>query len=118
TDGTASASPAGVSFTIRPPVWRRWWFLGSIGLVALLGAALVARARARRLRLQRESEAALQRSREERLAELERVRTRIATDLHDDVGSSLTRISLLSEVVRHRVGDADASLVEPLASIA
>jgi signal transduction histidine kinase len=85
--------------------------------VTLLGAALVARARARRLRLQRESEAALQRSREERLAELERVRTRIATDLHDDVGSSLTRISLLSEVVRHRVGDADASLAEPLASI-
>jgi len=52
------------------------------------------------------------------LAELERVRKRIATDLHDDVGSSLTRISLLSEVVRQKVGHGDASLETPLSSIA
>jgi PAS domain S-box-containing protein len=61
---------------------------------------------------------ALRRTREERLLELERVRKRIATDLHDDVGSSLTRISLLSEVARQRAGDADVSLAEPLSSIA
>lgn len=60
---------------------------------------------------------ALRRSGEERLAELERVRRRIATDLHDDVGSSLTRISLLSEVVRRQV-EGDLALVAPLASIA
>jgi PAS domain S-box-containing protein len=60
---------------------------------------------------------ALRRSAEERLAELERVRQRIATDLHDDVGSSLTRISLLSEVVRRQV-EGDVALVGPLASIA
>lgn len=46
------------------------------------------------------AEAALQKSREERLAELERVRSRIARDLHDDVGSSLTQIALFSEVAR------------------
>ena len=63
------------------------------------------------------AEEALRRSREERLAELERVRKRIATDLHDDVGSSLTRISLLSEVVRRQVGD-DAPVTGALASIA
>lgn len=45
---------------------------------------------------------ALQKAREERLAELERVRRRIATDLHDDIGSSLTQISILSEVLRQR----------------
>ena len=64
------------------------------------------------------AEEALRRSREERLSELERIRQRIATDLHDDVGSSLTRISLLSEVVRRQVGDTDATLVDPLSSIA
>ena len=63
------------------------------------------------------AEDALRRSREERFAELERVRSRIATDLHDDIGSSLTRISLLGEVVRRRAG-GDRSVAEPLASIA
>jgi PAS domain S-box-containing protein len=64
------------------------------------------------------AEEALRRSREERLAELERVRKRIATDLHDDIGSSLTRISLLSEVVRRQIGSIEATLAEPLSSIA
>lgn len=33
------------------------------------------------------------------MLEIERVRTRIATDLHDDVGASLSKISILSEVL-------------------
>jgi PAS domain S-box-containing protein len=64
------------------------------------------------------AEEALRRSREERLAELEQVRALIAKDLHDDVGSTLTRIALLSEVVRRQVGGRDASQEEPLSSIA
>jgi signal transduction histidine kinase len=32
------------------------------------------------------------------------VRTRIATDLHDDIGSSLSKIAILSEVVRQKNG--------------
>ena len=43
---------------------------------------------------------ALRRTREERLRELERVRTRIAADLHDDIGSSLTKIVILSDVAQ------------------
>ena len=39
-------------------------------------------------------------AREERMRELQRVRSRIATDLHDDIGSSLTQIAVLSEVAR------------------
>jgi PAS domain S-box-containing protein len=66
----------------------------------------------------RQAEEALSRSREERLAELERVRRRIATDLHDDIGSSLTRISLLSEVVQRQVDGVEAPVVEPLSLIA
>ena len=30
------------------------------------------------------------------------MRTRIATDLHDDIGANLTRIAILSEVVRRK----------------
>jgi PAS domain S-box-containing protein len=64
------------------------------------------------------AEEALRRAREERLAELERVRKRIATDLHDDIGSSLTRISLLSEVAQRQGGDEQSSLARPLSVIA
>jgi len=65
----------------------------------------------------KEAEEALRRSREERLAELERVRRRIATDLHDDIGSSLTQISLLSEIMRTRVDGESSQLSEPLTKI-
>jgi PAS domain S-box-containing protein len=64
------------------------------------------------------AEEALQAAREERLVELERVRKRIATDLHDDIGSSLTQISILSEVARQRVGSEDSSIAKPLKMIA
>jgi PAS domain S-box-containing protein len=66
----------------------------------------------------RRAEEALRRSREERMAELERIRQRIATDLHDDIGSSLTRISILSEVVRQRLERRELSVTGPLSVIA
>jgi signal transduction histidine kinase len=39
-----------------------------------------------------------------RVLAVERVRTRIATDLHDDLGASLSRIAIMGEVVRREVG--------------
>jgi signal transduction histidine kinase len=77
----------------------------------------VARFRHQRLKVVREAEAALRRSREERLVELEQVRRRIATDLHDDIGSSLSQIYLLSEVARQRVSSNGADIIEPLSLI-
>ena len=53
---------------------------------------------------------ALYRYRVSHLLTLERMRTRIATDLHDDLGSSLSRISILSELARRRAeGDPDGT---------
>jgi signal transduction histidine kinase/ligand-binding sensor domain-containing protein len=120
-DGAAS-EPARVAFRILPPIWARWWFI-VLAVLALAGCVwLWERARARRLRhvlaLQR-AEQALNRSRAERLAEIERVRRRIATDLHDDIGSSLTQIAILSEVIRQRTGNNGASdAAQPLEMIA
>ena len=73
---------------------------------------------ARDITERKRAEEALRDAREERLRELERVRKRIATDLHDDIGSALTQISILSEVVHRRIGADDSPVAEPLALIA
>jgi signal transduction histidine kinase len=98
-DGVASAEPAIIVFRILPPFWQRWWFLAVASLLVLLAVYSIYRYRVRRL------------------IELERVRTRIATDLHDDIGSNLSRIAMLSEVMRQQKGD-NASINERLSLIA
>jgi two-component sensor histidine kinase len=98
-DGGISPTPATITFTILPPLWQRWWFVTLVVLTVGLGAATIYRYRVRRL------------------IELERVRTRIAADLHDDIGSGLSRIAILSEVARHQV-NVEAPIGEPLTVIA
>jgi signal transduction histidine kinase len=66
----------------------------------------------------RQSEEALRRARDNRLRELEQVRRRIAADLHDDIGSNLTQISLLSEVAQRRLNGAEVPVKEQLSNIA
>jgi ligand-binding sensor domain-containing protein/signal transduction histidine kinase len=79
-DGVPGSTPASMSFVILPPVSQRAWFRGSV----LLGLMLIV--------------LAAHRYRVARLLALERVRMRIAADLHDDIGGSLSRISIQSEV--------------------
>jgi signal transduction histidine kinase/streptogramin lyase len=111
-EGAVSEVPAAFSIRILPPIWQRWWFL--LGSVLLIAAALTFSYRYRLGHLRRVNaalaeaklaEEKLRLSREERLAELEQVRVRIATDLHDDIGSSLTQIAVLSEVAQTRASD-------------
>lgn len=120
-----SEKPALVSFQILPPIWLRWWFLAAVALVSLAIIYLLYNYRLARLREvnaalaeAKRAEEYLGQAREDRLAELERVRTRIATDLHDDIGASLTQISILSEVARQQGGNANGASSGPLKSIA
>ena len=73
--------------------WQTLWFNGLVVLVLLAGVGttvrFVERKKYQRRLLLAEQERAL-----------ERERTRIAQDLHDDLGSSLTRISLVSGLLR------------------
>lgn len=51
------------------------------------------------------------------MLELQRIRTRIATDLHDEIGSSLTQIAILSEVAERTLKGPDAAAAEPIGRV-
>jgi signal transduction histidine kinase/sugar lactone lactonase YvrE len=105
-DGMFSIEPASFSFTIVPPIWQRWWFI-ILAVLALAGVTHLAYWYHTR-----------------RLIELERVRTRIATDLHDDIGANLSKISILSDVASQGLSSQGLSTsptspaATPLAQIA
>ena len=123
-DGFASEQPAIISFRILAPIWARWWFVTLAVLACAAIAVVFYRYRTARLREvnaaleeAKRAEENLGEAREERLTELSRVRTRIATDLHDDIGASLTQIAILSEVAKQQSMKGNGAAIEPLNSI-
>src|SRR5215471_16276134 len=99
-DGAVSSEPAMITFRILPPLWARWWFL----ILAALALTLVLY-RVYRYRLAR-------------LIELERVRTRIASDLHDDIGANLSLLAGMSEMLNQQVPVGEPQMSERLSLMA
>jgi signal transduction histidine kinase len=79
-DGLLSREPAVIAFSIAAPFWRTPWFL-TITTLAVLGLIY-----------------GLYRYRLHQALAIERLRARISTDLHDDTGSTLSSISILSDM--------------------
>lgn len=83
-----SVGPAAViNLEIATPLWRRWWFLASVVAVIAVSGWIVHRLRIRRLK------------------ELHQVRSRIAADLHDEMGLSLARVAILADVAGRNADD-------------
>ena len=99
-DGIVSAAPASIAFTILSPIWLRAWFLAAVAAAAALLVYSMFRYRLRRV------------------LEMANMRTRIATDLHDDIGANLTRIAMLSETAQAHGADRSSDPGGSLASIA
>ena len=98
--GVQSENPAAFQFQILRPVWQRWWFIALVvSLIGLFGYEIY------RYRLNK-------------LLEVERTRTRIASDLHDDIGTNLSKISLLSEIVNLQLVEQNTESRRLLSSIA
>jgi ligand-binding sensor domain-containing protein/signal transduction histidine kinase len=91
-DGEWNNSPATLAVTVLPPFWRTAWFtaLSIFSLLAII-VGIVYFVSTQKLQRQlaglREQQA------------LEKERARIARDIHDQLGASLTQVSLLGEMV-------------------
>lgn len=92
-DGVWSEDGPSVAFTVLPHLWQAWWFVGLIGVALILAVAGTVRVLEKRKHQNRLKQI-------ERERAVERERARIAQDLHDDLGSSLARISLLSGLAK------------------
>lgn len=76
-------------FIVAPPWYRTWWF-GLSALIAVMAVLWAA-----------------YRYRVGQLLRVERLRLQIASDLHDDVGSSLSKIALYSGLAESGVKDVE-----------
>ncbi|MGZ3866663.1 MAG: ligand-binding sensor domain-containing protein [Bacteroidia bacterium] len=80
-DGIWNEKGTSVVIHIKAPFWQTWWFIGLI----VLGAALIIYF--------------IYNIKVQRIKAVEKMRSHIARDLHDDMGSTLSSISIYNEVV-------------------
>jgi signal transduction histidine kinase len=83
-----------VPFTVLRPIWARWW---SVALLSLAAVALLY---------------ALHQTRVARAIAVERVRLRLARDLHDELGSNLSRLAILGDVAQRDPARVPSVLAE------
>lgn len=91
-DGVWNEVGASMAFVVLPFFWETWWFKACL-IAAVCGVLALAVTLWLRHRHRLELE------RLERVHAMERERTSIARDMHDEIGSKLARISFLSEMV-------------------
>ncbi len=95
-DGIWNEEGTSIVVIVTPPFWKTWWFrtFGFIAILLSVGGSIryVEMKRLKRRIQQLENERAL-----------ERERTRIAQDMHDEVGAGLTEIGILSELAKKNI---------------
>jgi signal transduction histidine kinase len=91
-DGVWNERGATLALTVVPPLWRTWWFISAVA-AGLLGTVIAVVHYLSTQKLQRQLE------RLKHQEALQKERSRIAQDIHDQLGASLTQVSLLSELV-------------------
>jgi ligand-binding sensor domain-containing protein len=90
-DGVWNNEGDSVKITILPPFWMTWWF---IALIIILSAILLYYIFTLRYR---------------QLLAIEKLKTKLAADLHDNVGAGLTEIAILTELATNELGDKKRS---------
>ncbi len=83
--GDASKEHKGLHIIIASPIWARWWFIAASIFIIIALLYL------------------FYKSRINQLLKIQQVRNKISADLHDDIGSRLTNIQLLSAISRQHL---------------
>lgn len=89
-DGLTSEETSSFLIVVRPPIWNTWWFYGAL---VLAGIGILVW---------------LDRERMNRLRAIQRMRSGIAGNLHHDINTTLSNISILSEMAKMK---ADKDIV-------
>ncbi|HUI64660.1 MAG TPA: triple tyrosine motif-containing protein, partial [Bacteroidota bacterium] len=104
-DGVWNETGASIAFFIAPPFWETWWFriFAFFGVLGSVGGSIryVEMRKLKRRIEQLEHERAL-----------ERERARISQDMHDEVGSSLSEIAILSELAKKKPEESETHVQE------
>ncbi|MFL5773308.1 MAG: two-component regulator propeller domain-containing protein [Flavisolibacter sp.] len=95
-DGVWSEEKTLISFTIIAPWWKSWWAItAAIVLVIGVLTGILRLYYHEKLKRQLRTQKIVL----EKQQAVEKERTRIATDMHDDLGAGLSRIKYLSETI-------------------
>ncbi|MFT3908509.1 MAG: two-component regulator propeller domain-containing protein [Ferruginibacter sp.] len=98
-EGMRSLNTTEMFINIQPPFWRTWWFRTSILFVIALVIYDLHNARVKRL-----------------LA-VEKLRNKVARDLHDDMGSTLSTINILTSMAKTKMNTDVVKTTEYLGKI-
>lgn len=98
-DGIWNENAAVLRIIINPPFYQTWWF---VTLVVLTIAFLIYYLGTIRVKSQ---------------LEIEKLKLKIASDLHDNIGAGLTEISILSEVAERSEGHSSSIVKKDLQKI-
>lgn len=109
--GVFNPDEASLNITILPPFWKTTWFNTILVMLLLAGVYFIYRIKVRQ-KINRALQ--LERIKEE---ESEKLRTKTAADFHDELGHRLTRISLLSEIIKRKIGNTSAEVTDLLEKI-
>ncbi len=102
-DGIWSSRETILKIHISPPFYKTWWFI-TLTIFFIIGS-VVWIVRIASVRKYKKQLVELEHQRQ-----IEGIRSRIARDIHDDIGSELTQISLLSEIIKRNEGSSSKSI--------
>lgn len=98
-EGMRSMNTTEINIHIKPPFWQTWWFRSCILFVIALIIYDLHNARVKRL-----------------LA-VEKLRNKVARDLHDDMGSTLSTINILTAMAKTKMNSDAVKTTEYLGKI-